>query len=944
MAAHAGQVGRAGHVGQVRQVGRVGQVGPVGRAGCGARVLRLASCLALAVAYVVSGFSRTVAAQPQQQPPPSFQTSVEVTSLDVTVVDDRGEPVPSLTPADFVVRVDGNPRRVVTAEWVGLSAAASTAPAPPPPPDGYSTNESATGGRLIVLAVDQPNIRFGGTMAINKAANAFIDRLAPSDRVAVAGFGTGAPSTTFTADRARIKQALARMAGQKQSGRSVDAGHNIALVEAQAIEKGDRAMLEAVESRECSTAGNAPGAVEMCRSQVELEARSLAFDVNREADQTIQTLRDLFVGLRTIDAPKTLILISEGFVLYDEGMILELGTLAAEARTSVYALKLDNQMFDIADARMPINPFADRQARSEGLELLAGAARGTLFTITGTAQPLFERIESEISGYYLLGVESDARDKDSKTHSVRIDVPRKGAIVRSRRHVLNTETDRRARDRSPRRALAAALGSPLLASALPLRVASFALQGPERDRVQLLIHADVGTDYPASKVLSVGYIISDQNGRMVDNKAADMRLLPVLPGVPSPLQYTSGASLPPGEYTLKLAVVEGDRVGTVEHLIHAALPAAGELTLSELMVGGPVETGELLTPTIGYQVSYGSVHGYLEAYGSATDGVMIEYEVATDPEAPALLNVDVPPHRISESRVIFTKVMPTNALPPGKYVLRAILSADGKSIKTLTRGFEIAAPKVLLTSADGLGGETSVDAELFLPVDEAVMKPAFEREVAVDAETLAPFRERVAAAVKAEFDQGIVHLGAGEYSKAELSFKRAIDPEGDATAPLTFMAAAFAASGHDREAASVWQTALVGGTDFPQIYQWLGGALLRSHDFGEARAIFEEAVAKWPSDVRFTKPLAMLYGTFGKGREAVRTLERYLEEQEDDRDAYMYAVQWIYTVHAGGAVVHSRAEDLKRARAYADGYAKARGPQLALVKQWVDYLANERKQ
>ena len=102
------------------------------------------------------------------------------------------------------------------------------------------------------------------------------------------------------------------------------------------------------------------------------------------------------------------------------------------------------------------------------------------------------------------------------------------------------------------------------------------------------------------------------------------------------------------------------------------------------------------------------------------------------------------------------------------------------------------------------------------------MKPAFSRDLAVDEETLAPFRERVPPAVKEAFDQGIVHLGAGEYAKAELSFKRAIEPEGDATAPLTFMAAAFALSGHDREAASAWQTALVGGTDFPQIYQWLG--------------------------------------------------------------------------------------------------------------------------
>jgi len=124
---------------------------------------------------------------------------------------------------------------------------------------------------------------------------------------------------------------------------------------------------------------------------------------------------------------------------------------------------------------------------------------------------------------------------------------------------------------------------------------------------------------------------------------------------------------------------------------------------------------------------------------------------------------------------------------------------------------------------------------------------------------------------------------------------------------------------------------------------WLGDALLRNHDFGEARAIYEEAIAKWPADVRFSKPLAMLYGTFGKGREAVRTLERYLEEQQDDRDAYYFAVQWLYTVHAGGVTVHTRAEDVKRAKAYADAYAKGKGPHVALVKQWVTYLENEKR-
>ncbi|HEX3645566.1 MAG TPA: VWA domain-containing protein [Vicinamibacterales bacterium] len=899
----------------------MGQVGRVG--------------LALLLSLVVSGFSRTLIAQ-QPPPKPSFQSSVEVTSLDVTVVDDKGKPITTLAPADFAVRIDGNPRHVVSAEWVPLGGEAGVAP-PPPPPEGYTTNEGATAGRLIVIAVDQPNIRFGGAMAIARAANGFIDRLLPSDRVAVAGIGLGAPATVFTADRARVKQAIARMAGQKTP--ELRSTHGIALVEALAIDHGETGALETVVGREC--AGMNARDVQACAFEVEAEARDKARNSGQSAQDTINALAALFTSLRSIDAPKTLIFISEGFILNDPGRIGELGSLAASARTSLFALRLDAQLFDITGARAPVNSFADHQAQTQGLEMLAGVTRGALFTVIGSGENIFDRITSELSGYYMLGVESDGRDKDGKPHPVRIEVGRRGAIVRSRRQLINAASDRPAA-RSPRAAAAMALSSPLLSSALPVRIASFALQGPERNKVQLLIHADVGTDYPTSKVVSVGYVITDGEGKVVDNKSAEMRLLPVMNGVPSPLQYTTGASLAPGEYTMKLAVAEGDRVGSIEHVVRAALPAAGGLTFSELMVGGSLEGGQPLTPTIGDQINFGAVHGYMEVYGAKLEGMTMEYEVATAADAPALLNGDVPPHAVGDSRVIFSKVMPVQSLPPGRYILRAILSsASGASITTLRRGFEVAAPKVLLTSAEGLGS-VSVDAELFLPIDEAAMNPAFRQDVAVEETTLAPFRERVAPTVKAAFDQGIVFLAAGDWTKAELSFKKAIDPDADSTSPLTFLAASFAAAGKDREAASAWQTALVDGTDFPQIYAWLAEALLRTHDFGAARAILEEASGKWPADTRFTKPLAMLYATFGRGREAVRTLERYLDDRQDDRDAYFYAVQWIYTVHAGGAVVHTRAEDRKRAHDYADAYLRARGPQSALVKQWMDYLDTEK--
>src|SRR5262249_41661644 len=178
--------------------------------------------------------------------------------------------------------------------------------------------------------------------------------------------------------------------------------------------------------------------------------------------------------------------------------------------------------------------------------------------------------------------------------------------------------------------------------------------------------------------------------------------------------------------------------------------------------------------------------------------------------------------------------------------------------------------------------------------------------------------------------------------KAEMAFKRAIQPDVDSTPALAYLAVSFASAGQDVQAASAFQTALVDGDDLPQIYDWLGGTLMRTHDFGEARAIFEEAASKWPSDVRFIKPLAMLYATFGRGREAVRTIQRYLAQRSDDRDANSFAVQWLYTVHAAGAAVHGRAQDLQLARDYATAYERAGGPQTPLVKQWMNFLEAEK--
>jgi Tfp pilus assembly protein PilF len=761
--------------------------------------------------------------------------------------------------------------------------------------------------------------------------------------VAAVSTGIGTASTQFTSDRQLVRQAVSRMAGQRRQTTTLGFSVYVSLSEALDIDRGDGRVLQQVVARECY--GLPPdGPLEMCISQVESSAMTTAQDGRTEARQTLNSIRNLLLALRSLRDPKTVVFVTEGFILADETQtLIELGALAEASRTTLYALKLDEQIFDVSNSRGVTTPMADRHLRTESLEVLTSAARGTMYHIDVGLDTVFGRIEQEMAGYYLLGVESEPADKDGKPHPLRVSVSRRGLTVRSRKDVISRPED--ARPRSPREAMIAALTSPLQLSALPVRLIAFSLRGPEASKVQLLIHADVGANYANSRVVSLGYIISSKkDGKVVDSQLGDGRLPPIMAGVPSPLQYSGGASLDPGEYTIKFAVAEGDRVGSVEHVVQARLVDANGAELSDLVAGGPVDGQDLLRPTVGHTISFGSLHGYVEAYGADAAQVQVRYEIAAQPDSEALLSVDAAGVAAGPERAIFSEVLSVRQLPPGSYVLRAIVTSNaGRGVdETLVRTFEIAPPPVLMTSAEGLSSGALVATDLYLPVGEGLLARPFRREDVIAPATLKLFRDRVVAARQPSFDDGVQALGRGEFPSAESSFKKAVDVDADSTAALAYLGATFAAAGHDQQAAGAWQTSLIEGSDIPEIYQWLGDALLRTNSLGDARNILLEAVEKWPADPRFAKPLALLYATFGQGREAVRTLDRHIEHYPEDAEALALAVEWMYHLRLSNAAAYSRAEDQKRARAYADQYVKTKGLQQALVRQWVDYLEKQR--
>jgi len=140
-------------------------------------------------------------------PPLTFETGVELVSVDVSVVDKTGLPVRGLTKDDFELEVDGASRPIASSLFVEQSAKSG-----PPVTEQFSTNEGAAGGRLLMLIVDQGNIRQQASTAFIRAAQRILDDLGPGDRVALAII-PGGTVMDFTPHIASVRAGLVRAVG-----------------------------------------------------------------------------------------------------------------------------------------------------------------------------------------------------------------------------------------------------------------------------------------------------------------------------------------------------------------------------------------------------------------------------------------------------------------------------------------------------------------------------------------------------------------------------------------------------------------------------------------------------------------------------------------------------------------------------------------------------------
>ena len=411
--------------------------------------------IALFVAAVATG-----EAAPQG---PTFRAGADVIAVEVQVVASNGQPLVGLTADKFEVSINRRRRKVVSAEVVRVDAARLAGPAAAPASIAPAVMTAAAPnqpGRTFMLIIDEGSFQPSQTVGVRTAVREFIGKLQPADTVGLFAF-PGGTQTMPTTDRQAVSGLLDRVMGTRMALSSGDRFRltisdvaDLSTPEARkrAEERSQGATnLEIRKMAEiCRNAGEVPGID--CYRQVMDEARRQALLLEGEAGQSLGNLRGALGELGKMPGRKTAVLVSAGLVISDRpggpdlrGQGVLVGQEAARANAVVYSLFIDSRrMEDVSAAsgrfpRITDEPARNSQLLSQPLMEVSAASGGALMTaVQGYGELALDRVLTETSAYYLIGVEPDNADRDGKPRelSVKVNAGQRGVSVRSRSWVV----------------------------------------------------------------------------------------------------------------------------------------------------------------------------------------------------------------------------------------------------------------------------------------------------------------------------------------------------------------------------------------------------------------------------------------------------------------------------------------------------------------------------
>ena len=894
--------------------------------------------------------------------------------MDITALDGNGRQVTDLTAADLEVEIDGSRRQVSSVEYI-RSADPLRVIGPPAKvviPDETFSSSNAKGaprGRLIVLLIDQGNIRTGAARSAMNSAKKFVDTLTSEDRVAVIAVPGPGELVDFTTNHDRVREALLRVVGTADGLKS---RFNLSLTEAMALYmNSDTQLAIQVILRECT--GAAAVELERCEREVEQDAAELMNAVRHRTQDSLHGMRTVLQGLAALEGPKSVILISEGLVFEGLGSETdELASIAADARATLDVLMLDVPQFDASQSRRPTTPREDRNLQITGLEQLAGAARGELYRINVTADFAFDRISRSLDGYYLLGVESRPDDRNGRRHRIGVKTTRRGVSIRSRRSFITSVS---AKATTPADAVTRAIRSPLPINDLPMKMSTWTYKQPGGGQVRVLVAAEVERLVDQPLDYTVGMAIVNKQGRGAGPPVELKKLIPKA-GDPGTAVYSGMLAVDPGQYRLIVSMADSEgRVGSVVRNVTAFQMDGPGMSMSDLIIGA-FEGGlkAELEPAI-EPVVRGSMAALMELYSTApVSGVDATLDILTSEDSAPLATVPMrvgagPSPEIGTAAAQFN----TSALPPGRYLARGTVRVGGKPQGHMLRPFRIvadasaagngaAAPVTVVPNEMAmvlLGALSNFDRkELLAPAlltsmfaladarpagSKAAVKEARGGDLGGAAMTALGENDQVLAL----FLKGLELYQSSQLDRAAIQFQNSMQMAPAFAPSRLFLGAALAEANRHKEAAGLLQSAAASLSQPPAglspnaaIARIAGEEWLKAGQPALAITPLELAVQQPNPDARARKVLGIAYVLGGRAGDAVTVLSSHLEQNPADGPALLAAIFSTYSRHLTAPQPASLATDRANVAKWSKAYAATKGPMQPLVDAWAKHVTS----
>lgn len=575
---------------------------------------------------------------PQAPPPapqPTFETQVELVTVDVAVVDKKGQAVRGLTRDDFVVFENGVEQALTSFESVVVPEVPSHAGAPQRR-TVVSTNVVPDSRRGRNFAVVFDDIHLSPTQALRArgAVAAFLQTgVGEGDVVTLVASAGGAWWTARMPEgRDSLMAILKRLDGRYIPDPSPD---RITEFEAMRIEEyQDEAMAWQVKRRfdnygavgsEKDSRGvrpadavtSAPGMIpEVVRMRAR-EVHQLASSRNRI---TLELMKRVIESMADIKGRKSMVLVSQGFV-YDVQMKFMKDVTLASRRHNVPIYFIDTrglqglpEAFTAAFGRQievqdAVAVLADLSREAEGAEALALDTGGFVVKNSNDLSGGISRVSSESRAYYLLGYNPTDLRRDGKFRKIEVKIrpPKsKGLSVRGRRGYYAPLEGQLAETTQSKRdpAIGHALDSPFEISDVPLRVSSFVFDEVALDQmsVQIAVEIDVkGLEFKEEADRStdaLAFLIEAQHRETGEYYRYDQKIeMTLLPETRQKLErsgypVTREFTLPQGAYQVKVVVrdLNSGKVGSVVHEFE--VPKAGALRVSTPVLSNTLEKGE----------------------------------------------------------------------------------------------------------------------------------------------------------------------------------------------------------------------------------------------------------------------------------------------------------------------------------------------------------------